>query len=418
MVLHQLTGDRCWISEPFLPRRDVRLIADESAGFDQATQHLIREAAFELLSRGVPRPAIEHPDDEKMLEMMNACLGESVDPVYAPMVREDMGIADADAHWSSTPSSASLQGSRVLIVGAGVSGLGLAMQLQRLGIPYLVIERNDDVGGTWLENHYPGAGVDTPNLFYSWSSRPNPHWTRYFSLRDEILGYLQGNATDAGLRPNIRLRTELRRADWDEQRILWRVQLADRDAAPDAKCECIEVRYLVSAIGHISEPNQTRINGMQDFRGPMFHSARWPQGLDLSGKRVAILGTGASAMQLAPAIVEQVAQLTIYQRTAQWARPTPELHREVSPAARWLFANLPFYARWYRFTLFWRYGDGLLRFLRKDPDWPHPQRSLNRVNDKHREQMTEHIRSVLASRPDLIDKCVPTYPPYGKRILL
>ncbi len=418
MVLHQLTGDRRWISDPLLPRRDVRLIADESAGFDEATQRLIRDAAFELLSRGVPSPAIARPDDAKILEMMSACLGEAVDPAYAPMVREDMGVADGDAHWSAEPDPDLLEQSRVLIIGAGVSGLGLAMQLQRLGIAYQIIERNEDVGGTWLENRYPGAGVDTPNLFYSWSSQRNPHWTRYFSLRDEILGYLQGTANRVGLREHIRFGTEMRRADWDEQRLLWRVQLAPKGAAPDAVCETLEVRYLVSAIGHISEPNQTRIDGMQDFQGPMFHSARWPERLELAGKRVAILGTGATAMQLAPAIVEQVAQLTIYQRTAQWARPTPELRREVSPAARWLFANVPFYAQWYRFTLFWRYGDGLLRFLRKDSQWPHPERSLNRVNDKHREQMTEHIRTVLASRPDLVDKCVPDYPPYGKRILL
>jgi len=421
MVLHQLTGDRRWISEPYLPRRDVRLIADESAGFAPERQREIRDAAFALLCAGVPSPVIAQPDDAQMLEMMSACLGEAVDPAYAPLVREDMGLVDGDAHWRRRPDASSLGQSGVLIVGAGFSGLGLGMQLSRLGIPFTIVERNRDVGGTWLENRYPGAGVDTPNLFYSWAQRRNPHWSRYFTLRDEILAYLRDAADRLGLREHIRFGTELRRATWDEGRRRWRVELAAAGSVDDgARCapQAVEARFLVSAIGHISEPNDTRFEGMEAFEGALFHSARWPDGLDLSGRRVAIVGTGATSMQLAPAIAGRVAQLTIYQRTAQWARPTPEYHRTVSPGAQWLFANVPFYAQWYRFTLFWRYGDGLLRFLRKDPSWPHPERSLNRVNDKHREQMTEHVRRVLAGRPDLVEKCVPDYPPYAKRILL
>ena len=451
MVLYQLTGDRRWVGEPYLPRRDVRLIADESAGFDPRIQREIREAAFALLAGGVPSPAIPQPDDAQMLEMMSACLGEAVDPAYAPLVREDMGLVDGDAHWTREPDAQALGRSGVLIVGAGFSGLGLGMQLARLGIPFTIVERNADVGGTWLENRYPGAGVDTPNLFYSWAHHRNPHWSRYFTLRDEILGYLRDAADRFGLRPHIRFGTELGRATWDEGRRRWRIELvpaggsgaAGRDAgvkgggaqggsdrggardggaqdrgAQGGEPEVLDARFLVSAIGHISEPNDTRIEGMADFEGPLFHSARWPADLDLSGRRVAIVGTGATSMQLAPAIADRVAQLTVYQRTAQWARPTPEYHRAVSPGAQWLFEHVPFYAQWYRFTLFWRYGDGLLRFLKKDPAWPHPERSMNRVNDKHREQMTEHVRTVLAGRPDLIAKCLPDYPPYAKRILL
>ncbi len=418
MVLHQLSGDEKWLREPFLPRRDVRLIADESAGFDETTQSFIREAAFAMLASGAPQAVIAQPDDAKMLQMMSACLGESVDPAYAPLMREDMGVADGNVHWQAAPAPEALADSRVVIVGAGLSGLGLAMQLARLKIPFLIIERNAQAGGTWFENRYPGAGVDTPNLFYSWSQHRNPDWSRYFSQRDEILGYLQRTAHESGLQPHIRFGTELDHARWDTGRGIWQIALRETGAPKGQICETLQAKFLVSAIGHISEPNDTRIDGMDEFAGPMFHSARWPDGLDLTGKRVAIVGTGATAMQLGPAIVDRVAQLTIYQRTAQWARPTPELHRTVSDGARWLFAHVPLYAQWYRFTLFWRYGDGLLRFLRKDPDWPHPERSLNRVNDKHREQMTDHIRTVLASRPDLIEKCVPDYPPYAKRILL
>jgi 4-hydroxyacetophenone monooxygenase len=440
MVLFHLTGERRWLEDPFRPRRDVRLIADESAGLGPEAQRAIRSAAFELLSHGVPAPAVASPDEATLLEMMSACLGEPVESEYAPLMREDMGFVSGDAQWRTKPSPQALADAQVLIVGAGVSGLGLAMQLKELGIPFTIVERNDEVGGTWLENRYPGAGVDTPNLFYSWSSHRNTGWTRYFSLRDEILAYLRDSATSLGLRPHIRLRTELERADWDEARNRWRVELSRRPAADasagaggagacgtapgaagepaDGGVEVLEPRFLVSAIGHVSEPNDTRFSGMETFAGPIFHSARWPEGLDLKGKRVAVVGTGATAMQLAPTVAPEVASLTIYQRTPQWARPTPEYHREVSPGARWLFEHVPFYAQWFRFTLFWRYGDGLLRFLRRDPAWPYPERAMNRVNDRHREQMAEHIQRSLASRPELVERCLPTYPPYAKRILL
>ena len=161
-----------------------------------------------------------------------------------------------------------------------------------------------------------------------------------------------------------------------------------------------------------------RFPGQDSFSGDVFHSARWPAEVDLAGRRVAIVGTGASAMQIVPTIVSEVAGLTIFQRTPQWARPVPEYRRSVDPAARWLFEHVPFYDRWYRFAQFWRYGDGLLRFLRRDPDWSEPERSLNRVNDRHRREMVDYIESKLAHRPDLIERCTPTYPPFAKRMLI
>jgi 4-hydroxyacetophenone monooxygenase len=160
------------------------------------------------------------------------------------------------------------------------------------------------------------------------------------------------------------------------------------------------------------------LNGASDYKGAQFHTARWPADLDLADKHVAIIGTGASAMQIVPEIAERVASLTIYQRSAQWVRPIPRYQDAIPGGAKWLLKHLPLYASWYRFTMLWRYGDGLLPSLRIDPDWPHPERSLNRANDRHREDMTRHMEQELAGRPDLIEKCLPSYPPYGKRILL
>ena len=413
MCLFHLTGDERWLEPPYQPVRDVRLIADPTAGFPPDVQAEIRGTAFSLLEGGAPEPRLTDPDDTLLLRMMSVCLGEQVDPAYVPMMREDMGFATGDAQWSAEGGLPDGAAQPVLIVGAGISGLALAVQLERLGTPYVVIEKNDDVGGTWLENRYPGCGVDTPNHFYSYSFAPNHGWTRYFSSRDEIHRYLQSTAESSGVRRRIRFRTRLTGAVWNEAAQRWSVTLDGPDGV-----EHLDVAVLVSAIGQLNRPSMPRIEGADDFAGPLFHSARWPEGVDIAGQHVAVIGTGASAMQIVPTIADDVASLTVYQRSAQWARPIAEYRQQVKPGTQWLLSNVPFYAIWNRFTLFWRYGDGLLRFLRKDPDWPDPDRALNRVNDRHRQELTDFIRTELADRPELVEQCLPTYPPYGKRMLI
>ncbi len=157
---------------------------------------------------------------------------------------------------------------------------------------------------------------------------------------------------------------------------------------------------------------------MDDFAGPVVHPSRWPADLDLRGKRVSVVGTGATAMQLVPTIADEVASLTVYQRSPQWARDIGGYRDDIPHADHWLFDHLPFYAQWFRLAMFWRYGDGLLATLRKDPEWPHPERSMNRRNERHRVEMAEFIERELEGHPDLVEQCMPGYPPYGKRILL
>lgn len=414
MVLFHLTGDRRWLEPPFRPKRDVKLIADEDAGLSPAAQQEIRDTAIALLSRPDQTPTIDDPGDELMVELMRACLGEAVPPEYAPMMREEMGLCSRQVCWNR-PQAASRAAARrpVVIAGAGASGIALGANLEALGIPYVIIEKNDEVGGTWLENRYPGCGVDTPNHAYSFSFGTRYRWSRYFSPRDEIADYLVRSAGEFGVRPRIRFRCRVTRADWDESEACWRVTVA----TPDGE-QVLDATALVSAIGQLSLPAIPRIEGADSFGGPLFHSAEWPAGLDLAGRRLAVIGTGASSMQIVPSVVETVAGLTVYQRSPQWARPIPRYHDPIGEKAQWLLEKVPYYAAWYRFAMLWRYGDGLLPTLRKDPDWPHPERSLNRANERHRKEMEEHILRELGDRTDLLAKCLPGYPPYGKRILL
>jgi 4-hydroxyacetophenone monooxygenase len=413
MCLVHLTGDLRWLEAPYRPMRDVRLVADPQAGYPPEVQAEIRETMIGLLARGVEAPAIGDPGNELLLRMMSVCLGEIVPPEYLPMMREDMGFASGDPEWRAPPDAGRLAKTAVLIVGAGLSGLALGYKLGRLGVPYTIVERNSEVGGTWYENRYPGCGVDTPNHFYSYSFAPNHGWKHYFSPRDELQAYVERFATDSGVRGNIRFGCEVTGAAWDEKENHWNVAL--RTAQETSQ---VRTKVLVAATGHFERPSVPAIKGAESFAGPLFHTAEWPGNVELEGKRVAIIGTGASSMQIVPTIADRVAGLAIYQRSPQWVRPVPEYSLPVKPGTQWLLEHVPFYATWNRFTLFWRYGDGLLRFLRKDPDWQHPERSLNRVNDRHRQEMVDYIESELSERPDLMDACVPGYPPYGKRILL
>ena len=407
MCLFQHSGDPRWLDAPYTPTRDINLIAEESAGLAPDLQAEIRAAAPAILTR---MPKIPNPDPDLTLRMMRHCLGENVPDRYTTMMREEMGFASRLPAW---PGPQKTPDHPIVIAGAGASGIVMAKTLHDLGLPYIVLDENAEVGGTWLVNRYPGCAVDTPNHAYSFSmGKPYP-WAHYFSRRAALAAYMVAKSHEFGIRPNIRFRTRITAATWDEPSATWRIDVTGPNGP-----ETLTAHTLISAIGPLSKPKIPAIPGLATFQGAAVHSAEWPEDLDLKGKRVAVIGTGASAMQIVPTIAPDVAHLTVFQRTPQWIRHIPRFQDAMTPGARWLLENVPFYAQWFRFTMLWRYGDGLLRTLKRDPDWPHPDRSMNRMNDRHRQQMAAYIEDVLKDRPDLLAKCMPGYPPYAKRILL
>src|SRR3954447_19221082 len=191
MVLVHMTGDERWLEPPYRPKRDVRLIPDPEAGVPKEIQDEIRAAVLRLFEHSKPEPAITDPGDELMLKMMRVCLGENVAPEYAPLMREETGFVPRDARWTRQPAAGKVQRHHVLIVGAGVCAIALGVGLGRLGIPYTIVEKNPELGGTWYVNRYPGCGVDTPNHSYSFSFGARNNWTRYFAQRQELLDYLK-----------------------------------------------------------------------------------------------------------------------------------------------------------------------------------------------------------------------------------
>ncbi len=412
LALVQLTGERRWLADarPFIrgPMNYQEFLPEQLRG---AIRDRLAEVLAEGLTTGQP------PDDALLREMMAVATGEKVDDDYIAMMREDLTddtLPSRSLHWRRPPDASALQATDVVIIGAGMSGLYAAIQLRQAGIPFVIVEKNDAVGGTWYENVYPGCGVDTPNHFYSYAFEPNHGWSHYFAKRDELWRYFDDIADKYDLRPHVRLSTEVVEARYDETDARW--QITTRQA--DGRTEQMSARVLVSAVGVLNRPKLPDIEGLSSFAGPAFHTAQWDRNFDLRGKRVGMIGTGASGHQVAPTIAPDVARLMIFQRSPHWVVPNPNYHAGVDEGKKWALANVPYYLRWYRFQLFWGFADGLHDALKVDPVWPDQSRSLNALNEKHRRFMERHMRSELAGRPDLLEKVVPDYPAYGKRILI
>ena len=388
---------------------------DYSNSIPAETKDQIRGAMVKVLT-GLADGSLTmppRPDDALLSKMMNVAVGQAVSDEYRPMMLKQLGIAEPDGH----PDCGALAKEatfHVAIIGAGMSGLGLAIQLKKSGIPFTIFEKNDDVGGTWLENSYPGCGVDTPNHSYSFSGEPNNEWSRFYSKQSEIWAYFRRCAEKHDLLKFIRLGTEVTGARFDETSGRWNLELRQSNG----RISKFVASALVAAVGQLNRPSLPSIQGMETFQGPSFHTARWNHDVSLRRKRVAMIGTGASGMQVGPAIAEDVERLTIYQRTPHWVTPNPNYHRTVSAGKQWVLENIPFYRDWYRFQLFWGFSDGIHDALQIDPTWPHLDRSLNAINERHRQFLERHVGKELEGRPDLIEKVTPKYPPYGKRMLM
>ncbi|MGZ4584843.1 MAG: flavin-containing monooxygenase [Mycobacterium sp.] len=230
----------------------------------------------------------------------------------------------------SEPEKAPVQ-TRALIIGSGFSGLGMGIELQQRGVDFLILEKADDVGGTWRDNTYPGCACDIPSHLYSFSFEPKADWKNLFSYQGEIFDYLKGVTDKYGLRRYIAFNSLVDRAHWDDTECRWHVFTADGRE--------FVAQFLISCVGALHIPSIPDFEGRDQFAGPAFHSAEWDHSVDLTGKRVAVIGTGASAIQIVPEIVDTVSELQLYQRTPPWV--VPRTNDELPPRLRRALENIP-----------------------------------------------------------------------------
>ncbi len=282
----------------------------------------------------------------------------------------------------------------VAVIGCGFSGLGLAIRLQQEGRDYVVFERREAIGGTWHDNDYPGCCCDIPSHVYSYSFELNPLWTRGFPPQGEIRDYIERTADKYSVRPHVRTGTELLQARWCPEPGHWQLRTSAGECTADV---------LVNATGSLSEPRVPDVPGRERFRGTVFHSADWDHDHDLTGERVAAIGTGASAIQFIPAIQPQVGRLHVFQRTPPWV--LPRLDHEITPAEHWVLTRIPGAPRFVRGALYWLNEARVIGFRH-----PAIMRVADRLGRAHLERQIPD--------PDLRAKLTPSYVMGCKRILI
>lgn len=353
--------------------------------------------------RGCPEPEPVAP--ELVHQLMSWIVGAEVGDEYVPMMLEELELEGTDVRAVGAVDGAADY--PVVIIGAGMSGILAAIRLSEAGFPFVIVEKNAGPGGTWWENTYPGARVDVGGHFYCYSFEPDDHWTEFFPRQPEVQAYFQRTFDRHGLGAHTRFATEVLGAAWDEVAGTWSVELDDGST--------LVARAVVAAVGQMNRPFVPDVPG--SFDGPAFHTATWDHEVDLTGKRVVMVGAGATGFQVAPAIADQVKTLTVIQRTAQWMFPNPGYHDSVGPGVGWAIRHLPFYGRWFRFLIFWPGCDAGLAAAKVDPSWEHQETSVSEVNDIARAMFSEWITSQLPDDPELVAKVVPDYPATGKRTL-
>lgn len=410
MVYTQISGDADALDH-FAPH--IRPQTQGGTQIPEDLQIALREKLFALLTQDPP-PSFSPLSDGLMRRMMDVYTGEHVAEEFVPLLLEQSGMTGVQGVDLSSRAKPP-EGFKVLVIGSGLSGIALGVKLSEAGYNYEIIERNDEVGGTWYHTRYPGLAVDTPSHFYSYSFELNASWTHWFSRGKENHEYLVHTAAKYGVRDRVTFRHEVVSAVWDEADAKWDVTVRDLESGAET---VRRVDVFISAIGFNNRPKSVDIPGHETFKGISMHAAKWDQGIDLSGLRIGVVGTGCSSMQISPIMADTGQHLTIFQRSRHWVMPIPILNQEIPDQLKWALHRIPHYSQWWRLITYWNASDGLYQNVVMDPDWHMPEVSTCQSNEMVRQYLLSHIETHLSDRPDLKDKVVPDYPPGGKRFIM
>lgn len=379
-------------------------------GLSEATLAEIRGIVLNGLKQLRDTDATPHRlSDDYLRAALSFIAGDDADLAYLDVLRRELAWGeDTELPAWSLQELAPSREFKVAIIGAGVSGLLMATRLSQAGIPFVVFESSARVGGVWAVNTYPGCRLDSSNFTYSYSySQKN--WQHFYSTQPEIQQYLEDQTALWQLEEHIRFSTKVVAASYGDG--AWNLSYSD------ARGEHTEqFQYVVSAVGQLSRPHIPDFPGLDTFVGERWHTAEWPAHADLADKRVAVVGTGASAYQVVPAIADEVGELVLFQRTAPWMLPTPVYTQELPRGFSRLLQELPLLGRWNRFVQFWVALEGRLRFARVDPEWEDPL-TVSALNAEQRDGLIRDLERQFAGAPEMLEYVIPNYPPGGKRML-
>ena len=408
-LLVHFTGDISILDK--LPRPNQAVLGETQGFLTEEDKQTIKKIALQEITRFFSNHKVNDiyiPSNNELNKMMNFIVGESVSSDYIPMMLSDLKITSHDSKLDFAMTKSSLE---VLIIGAGMSGILAAIKLAERGIKYKIYEKNNDLGGTWYENQYPGSRVDIANHFYSYSFEENHQWSEHFSQQPELLDYFKRCFDKYDIQKNTLFETQVTDMKFDNFTQTWKVASICKGNRNEEM-----INIVISCVGQLNQPKIPNIKDLDKFLGNVFHSSKWPDGDVISEKKVAVVGSGASAFQIVPSIAKSCKELTIFQRSPPWMFPNPKYHEMVDEGKKWLLKNLPFYSRWYRFLVFYPGSDQLLDSLFVDPLWQDRDDSINQQNDEMRELFTTSMLAQISDK-SLIDKVIPKYPPFGKRML-
>jgi 4-hydroxyacetophenone monooxygenase len=413
-VLAELTGDPSVI-DTYAPKISHIPDPPERAGVTDpdTAEALVDALIVAIAALREPRRADAVPADDRdfFARLLPIALGSEVDDEQVDLLLEQGGFQRSQP---TLPRTVPIPDTvKIAIVGAGIAGMTVALAAAEEGVSYEIFDRNEEVGGTWLTTTYPGIGVDTPSAYYSLSCELNPDWTSYYPQGGEYQAYLVALADKHKLREHTRFRTEVEALWWDSDRNQWQIHTVDADGRRDTSYASI----VITAAGYLNRPRWPEIKGRETFAGISIHSARWDSSLDLTGKKVAVIGAGCTAVQIVDACVDQVEHLTVFQRQPHWVAPRKRLTDEVPAHRRYLGRHLPYYANWNRLKSYWGTADNNYPVILQDPVWAKDHLSISSANDVLLQMCLEYIERTFGEGTELAKKVTPNFAPYGKRII-
>ncbi len=411
-LLYQLTGDETLTAMPIETVAFGYSFQDRLANPDDVAMVRSRAIAWlEDLRDGGARQVSVGPMD-RLPRSLELIAGAPIPERELPMWIEETGL-DPLARgltWQGRPTPEQLEDFLVVVIGAGISGINAAVQLKAAGVPFVVVEKNAGVGGTWFENRYPGIRVDSPSRGYLHLfglAYPQPY---SFCPGDANVRYMDWVVERYDLADHLLFDTEVGSMIWDEQSATWAVEAVSPDGPRRWQANAV-----ISCVGFLSRPKIAHLDGIETFDGVVTHTAQWPADLDLTGKRVGIVGSGASGYQTTPVISKIAAHTALFQRTPSWCYATPGYIDPLPDATVWVDLNVPFYVNFARFRMARMYGpDTTMPSLIVDPDFDDPH-ARSATNTAMRDGCLAFIEEKLGHRPDLMEKMIPVAPPMTSR---
>jgi 4-hydroxyacetophenone monooxygenase len=412
MALFQATGNPEVGAIP-LERVVVRGGAGTMGAVPEAYRQRLKDLAVAYLLDGAADHQFTVPSEDEIDRLLEMVEGQPLPERDVPMRRRLLWFEDYPNQASWTADRPPLpEGFHVLIVGAGMSGIAMGVQLGGLGIPYTLVEKRHEVGGVWSTNTYPDARVDTLTATYQFTFEKGYPWSEYFAKQPEVRGYLDHVARKHGVHEHVQFGQEVTSARFDEASNTWAVTVVDRESGGQE--QVLHPNVVVSAAGLFAQPRDITTPGASDFEGELLHTTEWGPEHSAAGKRVAVIGNGSTGVQLLGRVAEAAEQVHVFQRSPQWIAPRERYGEVITDAGRWLLDAMPYYWNWSRYVAVIPLFDAY-ELLVPDPEWQAQGGHINARSDGVREGLTAYIKDQVGGRQDLIDKLVPDYAPIARR---